>query len=90
MPGGPALLAIQTGAPLITAFVAYEGKGIRITFGPEIAVPASGSTSEKAALMTQHVADWFAEAIAGDTEDWHMLQRIWIDGDFVERDQAKS
>jgi KDO2-lipid IV(A) lauroyltransferase len=89
MPGGPALLAIQTGAPLITAFVGYEGRGIRITFGPEITVPTSGSTAEKASIMTQQVADWFAERIAMDTEDWHMLQRIWIDGDFVERSEVR-
>jgi KDO2-lipid IV(A) lauroyltransferase len=85
MPGGPALLSIQTGAPLITAFVAYSPAGIHITFGPEIDVPASGTTADKASAMTQQVADWFAEHIARDTEDWHMLQRIWIDGDFVDR-----
>jgi KDO2-lipid IV(A) lauroyltransferase len=85
MPGGPALLSIQTGAPLITAFVAYSPAGIHITFGPEIDVPASGTTAVKASAMTQQVADWFAEHIARDTEDWHMLQRIWIDGDFVDR-----
>ena len=85
MPGGPALLSIQTGAPLITAFVAYSPAGIHITFGPEIDVPASGTTADKAAVMTQNVANWFAVHIARDTEDWHMLQRIWIDGDFVDR-----
>jgi len=90
LPGGPALLAIQTGAPLITAFVGYEGKGIRIIFGPEIPVPISGTTSEKAATMTQLVADWFADHIARDTEDWHMLQRIWIDGDFVDRESSAA
>jgi KDO2-lipid IV(A) lauroyltransferase len=85
MPGGPALLSIQTGAPLITAFVAYSSAGIYITFGPEIDVPTSGTTADKASVMTQHMADWFAVHIARDTEDWHMLQRIWVDGDFVDR-----
>ena len=79
MPAGPALLAIQTGADLITAFVKYEEVGIRIIFGEAIAVPATGSVQEKAAVMTQVIADRFAKQLAVHTVDWHMLQRIWRD-----------
>ena len=79
MPAGPALLAIQTGADLITAFVKYEEVGIRIIFGEAIPVPETGSVSEKAAAMTQVVADRFAEQLVVNTVDWHMLQRIWRD-----------
>lgn len=79
MPAGPALLAIQTGADLITAFVKYEEVGIRIIFSEAIAVPETGSISEKAAAMTQVFADRFAEQLAVNTVDWHMLQRIWRD-----------
>lgn len=84
-PAGPALLAIQTGAPLITAFVKYEKTGIRIIFEEEIAIPESGDQSEKISAMTQICADRFGRLIKAHTEDWHMLQRIWIDGDFKER-----
>jgi KDO2-lipid IV(A) lauroyltransferase len=86
MPVGPALLSLQTGAPLITAFVKYEDVGIRIIFESEIAIPESGSDSEKVAAMTQVCADRFGRQIRENTADWHMLQRIWIDGDFVERE----
>ena len=79
MPAGPALLAIQTGADLITAYVKYEGDGIRIIFEAPIPVPSSGSTSEKASVMTQVMADRFAKHISANTVDWHMLQRIWIE-----------
>jgi KDO2-lipid IV(A) lauroyltransferase len=79
MPAGPALLAIQTGADLITAFVKYEEVGIRIIFGEAIAIPETGSVSEKAAAMTQVIADRFAEQLVVNTVDWHMLQRIWRD-----------
>ena len=79
MPGGPALLAIQTGADLITAYVKYEEVGIRIIFEEPIPVPAEGSVGEKAAAMTQVMADRFARQISGHTVDWHMLQRIWVD-----------
>ena len=85
MPVGPALLSIQTGAPLITAFVKYETSGIRIIFESEIPIPDEGDQSSKIAAMTQICADRFGRLITLHTEDWHMLQRIWIDGDFVER-----
>ncbi|MEI6406338.1 MAG: phosphatidylinositol mannoside acyltransferase [Actinomycetes bacterium] len=86
MPAGPALLSIQTSAPLITAFVEYEKSGIRIIFENEIPIPDSGTQSEKIAAMTQICADRFAQQIERHTQDWHMLQRIWVDGDFKERD----
>lgn len=79
MPGGPALLAIQTGADLITAYVKYEKSGIHIIFEGAIKVPESGSVNEKAAAMTQIMADRFSKHIFANTVDWHMLQRIWID-----------
>ena len=85
MPVGPALLSIQTGSPLITAFVKYETSGIRIIFEGEIPIPDEGDQSSKIAAMTQSCADRFGRLIRLHTEDWHMLQRIWIDGDFVER-----
>ena len=85
MPVGPALLSIQTGAPLITAFVKYETSGIRIIFEEEIPIPTQGDQVSKISEMTQTCADRFGRLITLHTEDWHMLQRIWIDGDFVER-----
>ena len=85
MPAGPALLSIQTSAPLITAYVKYEKVGIRIIFEPEIAIPSSGTNAEKVAAMTQVMAARFAKQITASPTDWHMLQRIWVDGDFVER-----
>lgn len=78
MPGGPAALALQTGAPLITAYVAYEPKGIRIIFDPEILPPTDGTQAEKVAAMTQAVAERFAQRISERTSDWHMLQQVWL------------
>lgn len=85
MPVGPAALALQTGAPLVTAFVSYEPDKIRIVFQKPIATPAEGTQTEKMAHMIQECADRFAAHIFDRTADWHMLQRIWIDGDFAER-----
>ena len=84
MPAGPALLALKTDAPLITAFVSYTESGIHIDF-KEVAIPTSGSNEEKVAEIVQLTAKHFELGISKHPEDWHMLQRIWTDGDFVER-----
>ena len=84
MPAGPALLAIKTGIPLVVAHVSYKPIGIHIDF-TEVHIPVEGSESEKISATVQACADLFAKGIAQHPEDWHMLQRIWIDGDFKER-----
>lgn len=84
MPAGAALLAIRTGIPLITAHVSYTKAGIHIEFN-SVVVPSSGTETEKVSVVVQRCADLFAEGISRTPEDWHMLQRIWVDGDFQER-----
>jgi len=79
MPSGPALLALKTGAPLITAYISYLPSGIEIFFDETISRPTSGSEAEKIKLITQSIADNFARKIEENPVDWHMLQRIWID-----------
>jgi len=85
MPAGPALLAIRTGAPLISAYVSYAPTGIHIDFTC-IELPTQGTETEKVTALVQRSADLCAEGIAKYPHDWHMMQRIWIDGDFKDRD----
>jgi len=85
MPAGPALLAIKTDAPLITAFVSYTDTGIHIVF-KNVILPTAGTQEERVTEIVQMTAMHFEEGIKQNPEDWHMLQRIWTDGDFVERD----
>jgi len=84
MPPGPAILALKTDAPLITAFVSYTETGIHIDFN-QVSLPTSGSDEEKISHIVQDMAQEFEVGIAAHPEDWHMLQRIWTDGDFRER-----
>jgi len=84
MPPGPAILALKTDAPFITAFVSYTETGIHIDFN-EVSLPTSGSDEEKISHIVQDMAQQFEVGIAAHPEDWHMLQRIWTDGDFRER-----
>jgi KDO2-lipid IV(A) lauroyltransferase len=84
MPAGPALLAVKTGIPLIVAHVSYTPHGIHIDFH-DVTVPSEGSEDERITKTVQRCAELFEVGIREHPEDWHMLQRIWIDGDFVER-----
>jgi phosphatidylinositol dimannoside acyltransferase len=73
MPAGPATLSLRTGAPLIPATLHYDGPDLVITFHDVV-----DSTGGPAA-MTQQCADAFAKGIAAHPQDWHMLQRIFLE-----------
>ncbi|MBZ9594893.1 phosphatidylinositol mannoside acyltransferase [Streptomyces erythrochromogenes] len=87
MPAGPALLAQQTGAVLLPATLHYgDTPKMYGRIHPEVEVPKAGTRAEKTTAMTQAVADAFAWGIAEHPQDWHMLQRLWLD-DLEERTQ---
>ena len=84
MPAGPAIVAIRTGIPLVTAFVSYTETGIHVNL-QEINIPQSGDEESRIKTTVQLCADNFADGIKEFPHDWHMMQRIWVDRDFVER-----
>ena len=74
MPAGPAQLAIDTGAPLLYAEFWYPDEHeMRINVHPPLDV--SGGV----AAGTQAMADAFAEGIARNPQDWHMMQPLWLE-----------
>jgi KDO2-lipid IV(A) lauroyltransferase len=73
MPAGPAALSVRTGAPLIPATLHYDGPELVITFHETI------ERDGGPAAMTQRCADAFAQGIEAHPQDWHMLQRIFVD-----------
>jgi lauroyl/myristoyl acyltransferase len=77
MPGGPAVLAATTGAPLITAFPYFTEDGWAVDFDAPLEIPAGGLRHQVTGL-TQAMADNFARGIAEHPADWHMLQRLWL------------
>jgi KDO2-lipid IV(A) lauroyltransferase len=81
MPAGPALLALRTGAPLYVANMWYEPDApVGYLHGPlELPGPEAGRITVRVRLATQQIADRFAAGIAAHPEDWHMLQRFWLD-----------
>jgi KDO2-lipid IV(A) lauroyltransferase len=84
MPAGPSIVAIRNNIPLVTAFVSYTSNGIHVDLR-EVSIPDSGDEESRIKATVQLCADNFAAGIAEHPEDWHMMQRIWVDGDFVER-----
>ena len=76
MPRGPAVLARQTGAPLLPATLAYDGDDMVVTVHPE--VPHADGEAGVAAMM-QQVADAFGAGIAANPQDWHMMQKVFLD-----------
>lgn len=79
MPGGPAALALATGATLLPTTLWYDeqgGWGCRIH--PAVEPPPDGNRKAKVAAMTQSVADAFAQTLAAHPADWHMLQPLWL------------
>jgi len=79
MPVGPALLALRTGAPLYVASMWYEADAARAALSGPLPVPESGSLDERLRLLTQEIAHRLAAGIARHPQDWHMLQRMWLD-----------
>ena len=83
MAAGPALLALAERRPLHPVSIRHErrgdGWGIVITFHPAVEVPATGTTRDRALAMTQECADVLGAVVAEHTEDWHMLQRVFLE-----------
>lgn len=76
LPGGPAMVARTTGAALVPATLAYEGPRLHITLHPPVEHVA-GRDGIRA--MTQQVADAFTRGIRAHPQDWHMLQKVFVD-----------
>lgn len=83
---GPAVLALLTKAPLHAATLHYEpdrsvpgGYRSVCEISPPIPMPQEGTSAEKVASLIQSCADILSVAIREHTQDWHMLQRVFVD-----------
>jgi KDO2-lipid IV(A) lauroyltransferase len=76
LPRGPAVLAQQTGAPLMPVTLSYADK--RMVMRLHEPVPHAPGEAGVAA-MTQALADVFTAAIREHPQDWHMMQRVFLD-----------
>jgi KDO2-lipid IV(A) lauroyltransferase len=80
MPPGPALLAMRTGAPLYAADLWFTPTRTDCSIRRiELPDPSEGALDVRTRLITQRLADAFAAGIADHPQDWHMLQKLWLD-----------
>jgi KDO2-lipid IV(A) lauroyltransferase len=77
LPAGPALLAVQTGAPLLVCPVYGEDGGWRCVIGRPLEVERTGRRREDVAALTVAMGAAFERAIAASPTDWHMFQPAW-------------
>jgi lauroyl/myristoyl acyltransferase len=52
-----------------------------VTFSDQVPVPTAGTTRAKVAVMTQACADTFGQAVTAHTQDWHMMQQVFVSAD---------
>ena len=78
MTGGPAALAVHTGAALMPVTLWFEGDGWGAHVDDEIPVPAAGDRREKTVAMMQEVARAFEAGIRAHPQDWHMMQPVFV------------
>jgi lauroyl/myristoyl acyltransferase len=88
---GPAALAISTGAPLVTTTIRYERLtgarrkaagspwGIVIDFHAPIPVPEGVARADQVRVLTQAWVDQLDAGIRQYPQDWHMLQKVFVD-----------
>ena len=88
---GPAALAVTTGAPLVTTVIYYERLrgaqrraagspwGIVIQFNKAIEMPVDVPRADRVRAMTQAWVDEFAAGVRQRPQDWHMLQKVFVE-----------
>lgn len=77
MPPGPALVALRTGASLYASDMWFSGKQALGMLHP-IRPATEGSLADRARATTQLLANQFEKGIAEHPQDWHMLQKMWL------------
>jgi lauroyl/myristoyl acyltransferase len=88
---GPAALAVASQSPLVPTSIHYEKLtgarrktagspwGIVLTFHDAVELDRSGTKNEQVAKATQQWVDVVAAAIGTHPQDWHMLQKVFIE-----------
>ena len=89
MAKGPAVLSVLTGATLFAAAIHYEpaergqtsvgGQRVVVRFSEPIDRPQGMPSTDAVAAMVQQCATFLEGHIGEHTEDWHMLQRVFVE-----------
>ena len=77
LPGGPATLALRTGAPLFPGAVYFEGSGHRGVVRPALDTARQGRLRADVQRVTQDLAGELEWLIRQAPTQWHLLQPNW-------------
>jgi phosphatidylinositol dimannoside acyltransferase len=78
LPGGPATLALRTGAALLPAAVYFRTGGQHVAVvQPPVLVEREGRLRDDVARITQALAHEFEGLIRAAPEQWHLMQPNW-------------
>jgi KDO2-lipid IV(A) lauroyltransferase len=79
MPGGPASLALRTGATLLPCAVYQDRRRghWHAVIRPPLRPEPSGDSRADVQALTQRLADEFEAMIARAPDQWHVLSRYW-------------
>jgi KDO2-lipid IV(A) lauroyltransferase len=77
LPGGPATLALRTGAPLLPAAAYFRGRRHHGVVRPPLATERRGGLREDVTRVTQLVAQDLELLIRAAPEQWHLMQPNW-------------
>jgi KDO2-lipid IV(A) lauroyltransferase len=77
LPGGPATLALRTGAPLVTAATYFDGRHHRFVVDEPVEVTRHGRLRDDVTRITAELADRLEGLIREAPEQWHLLQPNW-------------
>ncbi len=77
LPGGPALMALRTGAPLIAGAIYIEGRGVRAVMREPLDTTRRGRLRDDVTRITQDLARELEILIRRDPYQWHLLQPNW-------------
>ena len=77
LPGGPATLALRTGAPLLPTAAYFRGRGHYGVVRPPVPADRSGTLREDVTRITQLMAGELESLIRRAPEQWHLMQPNW-------------
>jgi phosphatidylinositol dimannoside acyltransferase len=77
LPGGPALMALRTGAPLLPAAIYFEGDRSHGIVEPPLDTTRRGRLRDDVARVTQELARVMERQIRRAPDQWHLTQPNW-------------
>ncbi|MEX2421883.1 MAG: phosphatidylinositol mannoside acyltransferase [Actinomycetota bacterium] len=81
VPAGPALLALTSGAPMMTCPTYTTENGWEVRFSEPLELERTGNVKQDVTALTRLMASRFETQIAARPTDWHMFQSAWDDAD---------